>query len=120
MGEEEVTVNVGKWQKSDDKDPTLRIFLLCLSALKTLHILVGLAPLHLYLAAHLEYRLMVRHSSRPIRDYNDWQVISVLGKGSSSTSHTECFRRNLEVFLAENGIHQRDDLFLKKGGRKAT
>lgn len=66
------------------------------------------------LATYLEYGLMVRHSSRSIRHYNDWQVVTILRKGSCSTSHTEGFRKILKVFLAENGIHQLDNLILKK------
>lgn len=65
------------------------------------------------LASYLEYGLMVRHSSSSIRHYNDWQVVTILRKGSCSTSHTEGFGKALKVLLAENGIHQLDYLILE-------
>lgn len=57
--------------------------------------------------------------SRALRNNHHWYVIAILGQCSSSRGHTEGFWEGLKVLLAEDCVHELDDLILRAKGNKA-
>lgn len=63
---------------------------------------------HLYLQGWLA----VRHCGWALSADNDWHMEAVAGEGGGGTCHTEGLCQRVPGFLAEDGVHQLDDLVL--------
>lgn len=63
---------------------------------------------HLYLQGWLA----VGHCGWPLSTDNDWHMEAVVGECSSGTCHTKGLSQRVPGFLAEDRVHQLDDLVL--------
>lgn len=63
---------------------------------------------HLYLQGWLA----VGHCGWALSTDNDWHMEAVVGESSGSTCYTEGLSQGVPRFLAENRVHQLDDLVL--------
>ena len=63
---------------------------------------------HLYLQGWLA----VGHCGRALSADNDRHMEAVAGESGGGTCHAECLSQRVPGFLAEDGVHQLDDLVL--------
>ena len=52
------------------------------------------------------------HCGRALSADDDWHMEAVAGEGGGGARHAECLSQRVPGFLAEDGVHQLDDLVL--------
>lgn len=64
---------------------------------------------------YLQSWLAVRHCGRALGCDDDWHMEAVVGEGKCGARHAESLSQGVPGLLAEDGVHQLDDLVLWRG-----